>query len=345
VLLDGKRASAIVQRKFATKIDFRKPSQHRLTGLVLLLVVAAFAGAGHGAALADGAQSTAVAASYHAGPDRSGNYVVPGLSWQAAVQMHRDKVFSGAVSGQIYAQPLYWRPWGAAHGMVIVATENNIVYGLDAATGRAVWLRGLGRPTPRALLPCGNIDPVGVTGTPVIDLASGTLYLDAMIDEEGVPRHLIFALRLRDGAVLPGWPVGVETELFARGVAFSSRLQNQRGALALGAGRLYLPFGGHFGDCDDYRGLVVGVHIAPPRIFGAWVTRALGGGIWAPGGVVSDGRDLFVATGTTDAPPISTIRPVLGIFSLRQTGAHSTWHTPSSAAQIRCRSICRRRHR
>jgi hypothetical protein len=252
--------------------------------------------------VAAAARSDATVPGYHAGADRSGSYIVPGLTWRQAAQIHRDRAhFAGAVIGQVYAEPLYWRPPGSGRRMVIVATEDNVVYGLDPTGGRPFWLRGLGRPVPRSLLPCGNIDPVGVTGTPVIDPHSGTLYLDAMIDDRGTPHHRAFAMRLSDGAVAPGWPVDVELALRARGIVFSSGLQSQRGALALMDDRLYVPFGGNFGDCGDYHGVVLGIRTDPPQAFGAWATRAPKGGIWAPGGVVSDGRRLFVATGNTDA--------------------------------------------
>jgi hypothetical protein len=166
---------------------------------------------------------------------------------------------------------------------VIVATEDNVVYGLDPATGRPFWLRSLGLPVSRSVLPCGNIDPVGVTGTPVIEPQSGTLYLDAMVDDDGAPHHRVFALRLGDGSVVPGWPVDVEAALRARGIGFSSRLQNQRGALALVGDRLY-PFGGNFGDCGDYHGVVLGIRTGPAQAFGTWTTRARKGGSGRPAG-------------------------------------------------------------
>lgn len=245
------------------------------------------------------ARSDATVPTYHGGGDRSGNYIVPELTWQRAAQAHLDNSFDGVVEGQVYAQPLYWRRPGAAQGVVIVATERNLVYGLDAITGRPLWRRALGLPVPKSALPCGNIDPVGVTGTPVIDPQAGALYLDARVDSQGVPQHLMFGLRLDDGAVLAGWPIDVEAALRAQGIVFSAGLESQRGALALLDGRLYVPFGGNFGDCGDYHGAVVGLGVDPPRVFGAWLTRAQKGGIWTPGGVVSDGRSLFVATGNT----------------------------------------------
>ena len=241
--------------------------------------------------------NSTVVASYHGDAARSGHYTIPGLTWQRAAGAHRDQAFDGRVQGQINAQPLYWRAMKSAHGLVVVATEADIVFALDAATGRPVWRRVLGLPVAKSLLPCGNIDPVGITGTPVIDPQSLSLYVNALVDDDGVPHHRVFGLRISDGTVLPGWPLELETALKAQGIAFSSRLQNQRGALALSDGHLYIPFGGNFGDCGKYHGAVVGIDLTPPRIFGAWLTRARKAGIWAPGGIASDGQSLFVTTG------------------------------------------------
>jgi hypothetical protein len=238
---------------------------------------------------------------YHATPDRAGHYVVPGLTWARAASVHLLRDFAGIVEGQVNAQPLYWRPAGAAHGLVIVATEDNAVHALDAGSGREVWRRVLGPPVPRTSLPCGNIDPMGITGTPVLDAAAGALYLDAMTPQADGAHHLVYALSLRDGAVLPGWPVDVAAGLAARDMHFEASVQGQRGALALVDGRLYVPFGGHWGDCGAYRGWVVGLETTRPGVFGAWVTTARKGGIWTPAGIAHDGRFLYAATGNTIA--------------------------------------------
>ncbi len=237
---------------------------------------------------------------YHQADNRSGQYVVPGLTWQSAPHLHRDASFDGRVEGHIYAQPLYWRPPGAASGLLIVATEANVVYALDAATGHAVWRTALGPPAPRSALPCGNIDPLGITGTPVIDPTAGALYLDAMVVRQPGPRHLVYGLSLRDGSVLQGWPVDIAEDLRARGMSFAPRLQNERGALVILDGRLFVPYGGHFGDCGDYHGWVVGLRLDRPGVFGGWETRGRKGGIWARGGIAAADGALFVATGNTD---------------------------------------------
>src|SRR5262249_8680011 len=160
-------------------------------------------------------------------------------------------------------------------------------------SGREVWARSLGRPVALSTQPCGNIDPLGITGTPVIDEASQAVYLDAVVAQASGPHHQVFALALKDGSLLPGWPVDVADALAALGQRFNARYQNQRGALVILDGRVYVPFGGHYGDCGDYRGWVVGVRLSDPHDVVSWGTRGRGGGIWAPGGIASDGRSLF----------------------------------------------------
>ena len=160
-------------------------------------------------------ESDATVPTYHADEARSGHYVVPGLTWARAAHFKRDPAFDGHVSGNVYAQPLYWRPAGAGRGLVIVATEDNVVVALDAFSGTTVWQSRLGPAVPLSKLECGNIDPLGVTGTPVIDERKDALYLDAMVDGNKGPRHLVFGLSLADGAVLPGWPVDTADTLLA----------------------------------------------------------------------------------------------------------------------------------
>lgn len=242
----------------------------------------------------------ATIATYHGDPGRSGNYVVPTLSWQALRTMHRDQGFDGRVPGHVYAQPLYWRPPGAAHGLILVATESDVVAALDAVTGRTVWSVTLGRAVPLSALPCGDIDPLGITGTPVIDPVAGAVYLDAVVEQNGAAQHLVYGLRLRDGAALPGWPVNVEAALRTFGINFIPGQQNQRAALAFLNGRIFVAYSGNFGDCGSYHGIVLGLATAPPRAIGAWATRGRKGGIWAPAGIsVADGS-LFFTTGNTE---------------------------------------------
>jgi hypothetical protein len=236
---------------------------------------------------------------YHNYPARSGNFIIPALTWERARSLHLDPNFHPSFPGHLYAQPLYWQPPGSSAAMLIVATEDDGVHAIDARSGGEIWARSLGRAVPLSTQPCGNIDPLGITGTPIIDAPAQTVYVDAMVSQPSGAHHQIFALSLKDGSLLPGWPVDVAETLAAQGQRFNTRFQNQRGALAILAGRVYVPYSGHFGDCGDYRGWILGIRLTDPHDIVSWSTRGRGGGIWAPGGIASDGRSLFVATGNT----------------------------------------------
>jgi len=240
---------------------------------------------------------------HHNGPRRDGVYIDSTLTRKSAATFHIDPTFRARVPGAIYAQLLYVAGGSWGRDILIAATEANNVAAFDAATGAKVWARSLGTPVPLSELPCGNIDPLGITGTPVIDPVSNTIFLDAMTksDTTGKKRHLIFALSLKDGSMLPGWPVDVSATVTSGHIAFDSSVQNQRGALAFVKGMVYVPYGGHFGDCGNYHGWLVGVPIANPRAPRAWATGARGGGSWAPSGVASENDSLFIATGNTFA--------------------------------------------
>ena len=238
---------------------------------------------------------------HHNSPTRNGLYVVPTLTRAAAATLVQDPGFHAVIEGPTYAHPLFHDGGAGGQDRVIVATEHNDVYALDASSGAQVWHVNLGKPVPLDVLPCGNIDPLGITGTPYLDEASGTIFLDAMIlSAKGAPRHHIFALALADGSARPGWPVGgldVDATVAHGEFAFHSEVQNQRGALLVLGDTLYVPYGGHFGDCGEYRGWLVGVPLLHPERTKAFATRAEGAGSWAPGGVASDGESLFVSTG------------------------------------------------
>src|SRR6266576_1490725 len=83
---------------------------------------------------------------YHGSADRSGNFIVPSLTWERARNIHLDPGFHPGFNGHVYAQPLYWQPPGSSSGMLIVATEDDAVHAIDARSGGETWARTLGRP-------------------------------------------------------------------------------------------------------------------------------------------------------------------------------------------------------
>jgi len=233
----------------------------------------------------------------HNNPSRDGVYIDAGFTPSAAANLTRDLSFNGTISGNVYAQPLYIE--GGANGpMIIGVTESNNVYALNATTGTVIWQRTDIGPPVTSGLPCGNINPTGITGTPVVDLASRRLFFDALIDG-ATKKHFIYSLDVDTGATTPGWPVDVNATASYNSINFVSLAQEERGGLALVNGIVYIPYSGYLGDCGSYHGWVVGVNINNPSSVGAWATTAIGGGIWGHGGVASDGANMFVVTGNT----------------------------------------------
>lgn len=232
----------------------------------------------------------------HNNPSRNGVYIDAAFTASAAANLTRDLNFNGTISGNVYAQPLYIE--GGPNGpMIIEVTESNNVYALNATTGLPIWSRAdIGSPVPST--PCGGFNPTGITGTPVVDLASRRLFFDALIN--GSPtKHFIYSLNVDTGATTAGWPVDVNATATYNGINFASTAQEERGGLALVNGILYVSYSGYLGDCGNYHGWVVGVNINNPSTVSGWATTAIGGGIWGHGGVASDGTNMFVVTGNT----------------------------------------------
>jgi outer membrane protein assembly factor BamB len=174
---------------------------------------------------------------------------------------------------------------------VFAATENNTVYALNARTGRVIWSRHLGAPMVASALPCGNIEPVtGITGTPAI--SGGTIYAVAYL---GSNQHVLFALRLSNGTVRFQRP--------ADAPGADPKVHQERAALSVSKGRVYVPYGGLFGDCGEYKGRVVSVPTSGSGgndSFTVGVSRL--GGIWAPSGAAVDrSGNLFVSTGNGES--------------------------------------------
>jgi hypothetical protein len=233
--------------------------------------------------------------------NRDGLYLAPSLTTAAAAGLRRDPTFNPTFTGHVYAQPLYVDNGSVGLDLVIVATESDTVYAFDASSGARVWTATLGTPVPLSRMPCGNIDPLGITGTPVIDLDSRTLFVTALVTPDGgrTKEWKIFALSIDDGSVRFGWPIDVAAAMASQSMTFEADVQGQRSALALVNGVLYVPFGGLAGDCGAYHGWLVAVPIDDPSNVRGWATAAVGGGIWAPSGASSDGTALYVATGNT----------------------------------------------
>jgi PQQ enzyme repeat len=245
---------------------------------------------------------------HHLNASRDGHYVDPLITPTTAGNMHVDTTFNATLTGPVWAQPLYVENGPNGKGIFIVVSDSNDIYALDETTGSQVWHVNLGSAPNSTGGGCNNAytgnrqPPVGVNGTPVIDLASRTMYFNEATAADGgtaVSQDFIHGLSIDDGREKPGWPVLVSVT--SGGVSFNGGVENQRGALALLNGHLYVPYGGFFGDCGPYHGWIIDVPVANPTAMTGYSTPGLSqGGMWATGGVSSDGIDVFVASGNAD---------------------------------------------
>ncbi|HTX63743.1 MAG TPA: PQQ-binding-like beta-propeller repeat protein [Acidimicrobiales bacterium] len=197
---------------------------------------------------------------------------------------------SPRLDGAVYGEPL------EATGRVVVATENDTVYALAADSGAVLWSTHVGTPVPSGDLPCGNIAPsVGITGTPVIDLARSEVF--AVADElvGGTPAHHLVGIDLYTGKVLLNRvvdPPGAEAAAIL-----------QRTGLDLDGGRVVFGFGGNYGDCGPYHGWVVSVPADGDGPTLRYDTVTLPGdhqgAVWMGGAApeVAQHGDIWVATG------------------------------------------------
>src|SRR5207237_10119872 len=125
----------------------------------------------------------------------------PELTHMASANQIRVLSFYCTISDNVYAQPRYIDV--ASNGpMIIAVTESNNVYALNATTGTVIWQQNVGTPAPTGACP-GNISPTGITGTPVVDLTSRSLFFDAVINGNPV-KHFIFSLNVDTGVTNAG---------------------------------------------------------------------------------------------------------------------------------------------
>jgi polyvinyl alcohol dehydrogenase (cytochrome) len=191
------------------------------------------------------------------------------------------------LDGAVYGQPL------VVGGTLFAATENDTVYALDADSGRVKWSAHVGEPVPGDQLPCGNIKPLGITSTMVYDPATGVVF--ALAETIGA-HHLLYGLDAATGAV--------KVTRAAEAPKGDPVAHQQRAALTLLGGKVYIAYGGLAGDCANYIGSVVAVPTVgdgPVLSYAIPTTRE--GGIWTPGGPpVHNGRLLYaVGNGESDS--------------------------------------------
>ncbi len=215
------------------------------------------------------------------------------------------QLWSTTVEGQVYAQPLL------ANGTLLVATEQNRVYGLNPATGALKWAKplNLGTPWNPADIGCADLTPsIGVTATPVIDTSTNIAYMTHktyVSGTSGPARWYMDAVNMSTGAEDPGFPVELSgAAQNAPSRTFSPKTQLQRPGLLLLEGVVYAAFGSHC-DAPPWQGWIFGVSTAG-KVTARYVdnTTEEGAGIWQSGaGLTSDGPGtMLFTTGNGGAP-------------------------------------------
>ena len=293
-------------------------------------VLAATAGCGSSGSSAGGASTGSAPPAKTLTPD-SGNH--PSAAWPTyGRDFARTDVAAGLAAGgplqvswranldgPVYGQPLL------VGTLVIAATENDSIYALDQSTGKVVWRTHVGTPVPLADLPCGDIDPLGITGTPAYDAGNGLVY--AVAETSGY-HHVLLGVSVAHGTV--------QVERDIPTPDGQPRYDQQRPGLAIEDGRVYVAFGGLYGDCGPYRGSVVGVPLdGSGSLLSYVVPTAREGAVWGTAGpVIGPSGTLYVSVGngSTSSTKFDGSDSVTALSpDLRQVGifAPSSWYDDS----------------
>jgi hypothetical protein len=249
------------------------------------------------------------------------------------------RLFSSPTDGYVYAQPLYLPgvtmgsgtlQAGTVHNVIFIATEHDSVYAFDAdnnggANANPLWHVSLldtlhGAAAGASTVPSGDVSSsdispeIGITSTPVIDATTNTIYVVSKSLENGGYVQRLHALDVTTGNEKFGGPTALVASVPGQGngssggvLNFDPKWENQRAALLLQSGIVYMGFGAH-GDNGPWHGWILGYNATTLRQTGAYCVspNGIGGGIWMSGaGLAGDIPDpanhpfgrMFVATG------------------------------------------------
>jgi polyvinyl alcohol dehydrogenase (cytochrome) len=290
-------------------------------------VVAACTGGGVAASGASGSVTTAPAATgttprYPAAawPQFDQNAARTGAADGLRTAGALTTAWTAKLDGAVYGQPL------VVGGDVLAATENDTIYAISRATGKTAWSTHVGTPVPQsALHGCGDIFPLGITGTPIYDRSDGLVY--AVAETTGY-HHVLFGLDVTTGKVKVKRDLDIATK------ANQPDYNQQRPALAIDGGRVYAAFGGLAGDCGAYIGGVVGVALNGQGALVSWHTpTSREGAVWGTAGPVAGPHgDLWVSSGNGAAGPGDPYDGSDSVTSLSPTLHRTEYFAPASWA-------------
>jgi PQQ-like domain len=253
-------------------------------------------------------------------PEYDGNAARTGIAAGVLADGALTTAWTARLDGAVYGQPL------VVGNEVIAATENDSIYALSRSTGKVIWRTNVGTPVPQqALHGCGDIFPLGITGTPIYDASNGLVYAVAEITGY---HHMLVALDVATGAV------ELHRYLDVPRTTNQPAYDQQRPGLAIDDGRVYATFGGLAGDCGPYQGNVVSAPLTGNGPLIGWHTpTSREGAIWAPGGpVVGPNGDLWVAIGNGAAESGDPYDGSDSVTELTPTMTRVTYFAPSTWA-------------
>lgn len=223
---------------------------------------------------------------------------------------------SPVLDQQVYASVLVY------NGLVYAATLNNTVYALNQATGTVSWSNHLGAPVAGGW-GCGNVSPQGILGTPVIDVAGGRIYVAALFLSDHL--YHVIGLALATGVIQMDTPIPATID-----GGFDWTIQQERGALSVHNGYVYVPIGGRAGDCGPYHGWVIGAPTNGSTSLADYKTPGQASGLWAAGGVAIDDTTgmLFAATGNGTGSGCSSVNQNDAVVRLSPALVLRDWFMP-----------------
>jgi hypothetical protein len=260
------------------------------------------------------------------------------------------------VDGYVYAQPLVVRNVtvsGGTHNIVYVATENDSLYAIDADNGSVLWQTSFINPASGITAVsssdtgCGDLVPqIGITGAPVIDTATGTIYLVAKTKESGSYVQKLHAIDIATHAEKFGGPVTITASVPGTGggtISFNALNVNQRAGLLLQNGHIIIGWGSH---CDNlpFHGWIMSYNpgtlaqeaVLSPVPSGSTVTTA-GGTVWMGGaGLAGDANYIYPCTGNGDYNGTTDYGDTILKLSGPNNGSFTIadWFTPYNQANL-----------
>jgi outer membrane protein assembly factor BamB len=258
----------------------------------------------------------------------------------AIAELSRVPGWDGSLDAGVYGQPLVY------DATVYVGTENDTIYAIGAKTGKVIWRLHVGTApstsvvdsTPGLSGGCGDISPLGITGTPVIDTATREIFAAEETEVGGGKwqdiQHWLVAVSLVTHKEL--WHRQVDPPYGNDASHYYIPAEQQRSALTLMGGRIYVEFGGLYGDCGQYHGYVVSVPVPGTGPLASYqVPTRREGAIWGTGGAfVSSSGDLYVATGNGSSNSVAAFDEGNSVVELSAGLARLGYWAPGNWVQL-----------